>query len=103
MRSHGRLAAVCGIEFAAQAMAVHGALLEPEVRVEPRMGYLASIRSVEVYVGRLDDIDEALIASADRLGGDKSSALYRFSLHAAGQPLIEGRATLVFNLTAPSP
>ena len=27
LRAHGRLGAVCGIEYAAQAMAVHGALV----------------------------------------------------------------------------
>ena len=81
-------------------MAVHGALLEAEVRAEPRVGYLASARSVELYVGRLDDIEGELIASAERLGGDHSIVLYQFSLHAAGQLLIEGRASVVLNASA---
>ena len=32
LRAYGRLGAACGIEYAAQAMAVHGALLAPPRR-----------------------------------------------------------------------
>ena len=100
LRSRGRLAAACGIEFAAQAMAVHGALVESGVHLEPRVGHLVSVRGVELYVGRLDDIADDLIASAERLGGDRSTVLYRFSLHAAGHLLIQGRTTIVLNAMA---
>ena len=45
LRAAARLGAACGIEYAAQAMAVHGALLAP-AGAPPRPGYLASVRSV---------------------------------------------------------
>lgn len=97
LRSRGRLAAACGIEFAAQAMAVHGALLDPGLHFERRVGYLASVRNVELCVGRLDDIADDLVASAVQLGADSSTVLYRFSLHGGERLLIEGRATIVLN------
>jgi predicted hotdog family 3-hydroxylacyl-ACP dehydratase len=92
LRAHGRLAAACGIEYAAQAMAVHGALLAQDT--PQRQGYLASVRGVQLHVGRLDDIDADLSAEAVRFGGDDNTILYDFSLRADGRILVEGRATV---------
>jgi predicted hotdog family 3-hydroxylacyl-ACP dehydratase len=103
LRAHGRLGAVCGIEFAAQAMAVHGALIAPALHLERRIGYLAAIRSAELYVARLDDIEDELVAAADRQGGDTTTVLYAFSLSAGGRRLLAGRATVVINPAAPGP
>jgi predicted hotdog family 3-hydroxylacyl-ACP dehydratase len=100
LRARGRLDAVCGIEFAAQAMAVHGALVAPVLHLESRVGYLAAVRSVEIYVARLDDIEDDLIATADRQGGDTTAVLYAFSLSAGGRRLLAGRATAVINPAA---
>ena len=97
LRAHGRLGAVCGIEFAAQAMAVHGALLAPDLQLGRRAGYLASVRGVTLYAARLDDLEDDLIATAELLGGDETTVLYQFSLSAAGRPLVSGRATIVLN------
>lgn len=97
LRSRGRLAAACGIEFAAQAMAVHRALIEPGLSRGRSVGYLASVRSVELYVGRLDDVADDLIASAQRLGADDSTVLYQFTLRGGDRLLIEGRAAIVLN------
>src|SRR6478672_10306008 len=78
LRAHGRLGAACGIEYAAQAMAVHGALIAaangvpqattastsvattcvaradtPAENGTAMAGYLASVRNVALYVARL--------------------------------------------------
>ena len=103
LRARGRLAAVCGIEFAAQAMAVHGELIAPALHVERRIGYLAAIRSAELYVARLDDIADELIVIADRQGGDTATVLYAFSLSAGDRRLLAGRATVVINAAALGP
>ncbi|HMX23550.1 MAG TPA: 3-hydroxylacyl-ACP dehydratase, partial [Accumulibacter sp.] len=55
LRADGRLGAACGIEYAAQAMAVHGALLAG-IDDPPRQGYLTSVRAVSLHVARLDDL-----------------------------------------------
>ena len=101
LRSRGRLSAVCGIEIAAQAMAVHGALLQPGAQHGPAAGYLASVRSVNLYVGWLDDVADDLIAGAERLGGDAATVLYRFSIHGGHRLLVEGRAAIVLNPPPP--
>jgi len=97
LRSEGRLSAVCGIEFAAQAMAVHGALCAAKSAATRQGGYLVSLRNVMLHCERLDDIEEGLVATANRLGGDEVTLLYDFSLHAGSRALITGRATIVTN------
>jgi predicted hotdog family 3-hydroxylacyl-ACP dehydratase len=94
LRAHGRLAAVCGIEYAAQAMAVHGALLAVE-GAPPRIGYLASVREVALYASRLDDVAADLEIEASRLSGDDNNILYRFTLRADRRELLCGRAAVV--------
>jgi predicted hotdog family 3-hydroxylacyl-ACP dehydratase len=99
LRSHGRLAAACGIEYAAQAMAVHGALLADGT--EPRPGFLASVRGTVLHVGRLDDIAQDLDVEAVRVTGDRSTVLYDFTIHAGGRLLVEGRAAIVLDVAMP--
>ena len=97
LRAHGRLGAACGIEFAAQAMAVHGALIAAASIVKPAAGFLASVRGMRLYVSRLDDVEADLICDAVRIAGDRGSALYEFALRAAAMPLVSGRATVVLD------
>ena len=96
LRAHGRLGVACGIEYAAQSMAAHGALLAPSDS-SPRAGYLASVRSVDCRVARLDDILTDLEIEAERLSGDDNLILYGFRVSAAGRDLLTGRATVVLN------
>jgi predicted hotdog family 3-hydroxylacyl-ACP dehydratase len=100
LRAHGRLGAACAIEYAAQAIAIHGALLQPEV-VGERTGFglLASARDVEMLVARLDDIQQDLRVSAQRLHSDLRGALYAFALHEHDCLLVRGRASLLLNAT----
>jgi predicted hotdog family 3-hydroxylacyl-ACP dehydratase len=99
LRSNGRLGGVCGIEYAAQAMAVHGALLASS-DCRPRAGFLVSVRGVEVHVARLDDIPETLTVSATRLMGDENNILYEFRVSAAERLLLQGRAAVIANAEA---
>ncbi|MDD2769072.1 MAG: hotdog family protein [Methylococcus sp.] len=92
LRSDGRLSVVCGIEYAAQATAVHGALRASGGEGGPRRGFLASVRQVEFKVRRLDTLDGSLAVEAERLTGDGNDALYLFRLQAAdGRELLTGR------------
>lgn len=96
LRGHGRLGAACGVEYAAQAMAVHGAIMAHAMGTTARAGLLTSIRNLVLRVSRLDDIDTDLIASAERLAGDEGSTLYEFTVSSGGQDLLTGRASIVF-------
>lgn len=99
LRADGRLGAANGIEYAAQAMAVHGALLAGDDGA-PRQGYLTSVRGVTLHVARLDDLAGALQIAAERLSGDTNHILYQFSVNHAGRCLLEGRAAVVLDATA---
>jgi predicted hotdog family 3-hydroxylacyl-ACP dehydratase len=99
LRSHGRLGVCCGIEYAAQAMAVHGALVAGAANARPDAGFLAAVRDVRLHVLRLDDIEADLLCDATRVAGDHGSALYEFELRSDVRRLMSGRATAVFDAT----
>ncbi len=104
LRAQGRLGAACGVEYAAQAMAVHGALMGEMLAAggtaPPRAGYLASVRSVSLLVSRLDTEAGPLTVSAERLTGDDNTALYSFTLQAGAKVLLHGRAVVVLDAAA---
>jgi predicted hotdog family 3-hydroxylacyl-ACP dehydratase len=98
LRHAGRLGVACGIEYAAQAMAAHGAAMaELGGDARPRAGFLASVRGVELRVDRLDDVAADLEVEAVRLSGDSNNILYAFSVRAAGQTLLSGRAAVILD------
>jgi len=92
LREDGMLPALSGIEYAAQAMAVHGALRESR---GPRSGVLAAVRDVVLNVERLDDIADDLVLTARRLLDDRSRLLYEFEVRAGARELVRGRAVVV--------
>jgi predicted hotdog family 3-hydroxylacyl-ACP dehydratase len=94
LRVGGVLPAVCGVEYAAQAMAVHGAL-SGSVDVNP--GVLAALRDVSLDVERLDDIAEDLIVSAQKLLDDRTRLMYAFKICAGSHEIIRGRAAVVLS------
>jgi predicted hotdog family 3-hydroxylacyl-ACP dehydratase len=116
LRAHARLGAACGIEYAAQAMALHGALLAGAASASAagatsasaagvtsaspagaaRQGYLASVRNVLLTIERLDDLEDDLIATAERVTGDDRTVLYEFEVVAGTRVLLSGRAGIVF-------
>ena len=101
LRAHGRLGAACGVEYAGQAMAVHGAIVAALTGTEARVGYLTSVRNLVLKVSRLDDLRETLLVTAQRLAGDEGSALYEFELASGGRELLSGRAGVVFGPLCP--
>jgi predicted hotdog family 3-hydroxylacyl-ACP dehydratase len=125
LRSHECLPAVGGVEYAAQAMALHGSLLAtpgastardggrfgllPSRGITPSLegrsagnagadfrpptiGYLASVRDLNLHVERLDDIAEDLRVEARRVGDSAQGFMYSFAIHAGARPLLAGRA-----------
>lgn len=109
LRSHGRLGAACGVEYAAQAMAVHGALVAHNLdsgnagSSPPRAGYLASLRSVALHVERLDTVAGPLTVNAARITGDANTVLYSFTVQTGEQTLLSGRAVVVLDAAGISP
>jgi len=99
LRAGGALPAVCGIEYAAQAMAVHGGL-SGAIAGQPRAGYLASLRDVTCSEDVLDRPAGDLVVEAERLMGDEARVIYRFSLKVGETEMLSGRATVVLDAGA---
>lgn len=96
LRTRGELPAVCGIEYAAQAMAVHGGLAGT-IAGKPTMGYLVSLRDVVCSEERLDQPAGDLVVEAERLMGDEARVIYRFTLKVGEMEMLSGRATVVLD------
>jgi predicted hotdog family 3-hydroxylacyl-ACP dehydratase len=90
----GHLGAACGVEYAAQAMAVHGGL-SGAVGHRPRAGYLVSVRALTLHRCYLDDLDGDLLVAAEMLAGEGVQVSYRFSLTWRDEPVVDGRAAVL--------
>ena len=96
-RADGTLGAACGIEIAAQTMAVHGRLTAGQGG-EPRPGYLVSLRGVRLAAALLDGAAGPLVIGARLVQGDGSGATYEFAITAEGKTWLTGRATVLFGV-----
>jgi predicted hotdog family 3-hydroxylacyl-ACP dehydratase len=90
LRRDGQLAALHLVEYAAQAMAAHGALVSGGVQ----QGMLAAVRDIRLHVERIDDIDSELNVKATRRIAQAKGSLYDFSIRGGGQVLCEGRIAI---------
>jgi predicted hotdog family 3-hydroxylacyl-ACP dehydratase len=101
LRTVSGLLAPASVEYAAQAMALHGALVA-KGDADPAPGYLASIRDVTLHVARLDTVEGDLFIHAERQAGSGNIVSYAFDVRdARGQSLVGGRATVVLNSPLP--
>ncbi|MBK1735651.1 hypothetical protein CKO15_10220 [Halorhodospira abdelmalekii] len=97
----GALSGVHALEYAAQAMAVHGALLLQTAMPRPeRMqgGVLAAGRGLSFYVARLDELTGELAIRVECEFVQEKSMIYRFRVAdqndatvADGQAIVVGR------------
>ena len=94
LRRNGRLAALCGAEYAMQAAALHGALLDGGIC--QKAGRVAALRDLRLSVDRLDDTAFGeLRVSALLHHREAGGLLYRFDVAASeGRVLVSGRAAI---------
>lgn len=98
LRHAGRLAALHLAEYGAQAMAVHGGLMNPAAQA--RGGMLAAIRDLALEVDRLDDIAGVLTISATKLVANADGQIYSFTASGGGRELGRGRVSVMFRKDA---
>jgi predicted hotdog family 3-hydroxylacyl-ACP dehydratase len=102
LRTESGLLSPIAIEYAAQAMALHGALIGQDAGTAATPGFLASARGVKLHVLRLDELPGELHIEATRQSGDARQILYAFEVSHAGRPVAEGRAAVVLNTPLPA-
>lgn len=104
LRTASGLLAPVLIEYAAQAMALHGALAaeHAEPGDKPRLGFLARTRQVRLFVARLDGLGAPLYVEALREAAQGDTVMYAFRVDAPeGVRVAEGRATVILGAVGP--
>lgn len=81
-------------EYAAQAMAAHGAL-QAEGAAQP--GMLAALRDIRLHVENIHDIPGKLTVRARRRLARPEGSLYEFSVSGDGRLLCEGRIAIALS------
>ena len=94
LRRDNRLEAVCGLEYAAQAMAVHVGLLEQGKERQLTVGYLGGVKNLILRAIRLDDVKGDLTVQATRLVGEVNCFIYAFQVLVGPEEFLAGRASI---------
>lgn len=93
LRNEGRLHIVHGLEYAGQAMAIHGSLVN-EMPSTP--GLIAGSRNLKFFAFHLDAIEEPLRIFARSLGKAPNGLVYSFSVSVTQSVLISGQCSIIF-------
>lgn len=95
LRADGMLHAVNLCEYAAQAMALHGALRGRAAGAVARPGLLVALRDVALAVERVDDLPGRLQIHVECLIAMADSLQYDFRVEHRGGVLATGRAAVM--------
>ena len=92
LRRDGVLPAVCGLEYALQAMALHGALTDGAAQGR---GFLAGLSGVAMAVERLDEVVGDLLVTATALARESRGFISGLEVAGDGRLLLSGSETIV--------
>jgi len=90
----GIVPAVAAIEYAAQAAAVHGALLDDQAG--PRDGMLAKLSDVDLHSACIPFDGGPLAVRAELISRGTAACLYTFVVATERQPIASGRLMVAF-------
>ena len=91
----GSLPVWLGVEYAAQAMALHSRLQMSEAGGRPQEGFVAVGSKVKASVACLDELGGPLCVRADVVDATADSSLYVFVISVAECELLSGRLLVV--------
>ena len=92
-----RVPAIASCEFAAQAAAIHGALIE--LSLGPKAGVLAKLMDIELHAQDFPP-GSGVVVRAEMLSRVSAGCLYAFEVSAGERPVCDGRLMVAFG--APS-
>lgn len=97
LRIDGILNIFSGIEYAAQAMALHARLSSApgQEAEQPPRGFVATVSKVQAFAHRLDEYEQPLTIRVDQIACSRDSSLYTFTLSAGAAQLLEGQLMAV--------
>jgi predicted hotdog family 3-hydroxylacyl-ACP dehydratase len=103
LRRDNRLEAICGLEYAAQAMAVHVGLLGQGKERRLTVGYLGAVKNLMLRATRLDDVKGDLTIQATRLVGEVDCFIYAFRVSVGREEFLDGRTSIFLKYLDPQP
>ncbi|MCW8929331.1 MAG: 3-hydroxylacyl-ACP dehydratase [Gammaproteobacteria bacterium] len=100
LRLNGTISTINGIEYAAQAMAIHGSLLSDISQA----GYIVSVRNIEIKKPFLPDIksiekQEPLLIYVKQLMSNENGFTYQFDISCEQESFISGKITVFLSQT----
>lgn len=95
LRRNSILSSVHVLEYAAQAMAVHGGLQDRKQGKQMTEGYLAALRDININLVELDCLKNELHIEANKILSQGGNMIYTFTVTSAAVELASGRATVV--------
>lgn len=95
LRMNDQLTALHAVEYAAQAMAVHGGLLAREQGIQPVQGFIAGLRDIRLHVDYLHEQADPLRIEASALLQDSAAMIYQFQVAAGDVAVADGRITVM--------
>ena len=99
LRRDGRLAGVHLAEFGAQAMAIHGGLLNRADGIAPKPALLVSVRDFSCTHDFIEDLAGELEVTARVLMAGAAGFQYTFEVHHGAELIASGRvAAMVYEL-----
>jgi predicted hotdog family 3-hydroxylacyl-ACP dehydratase len=95
LRVDGKIATINGVEYAAQAMAVHGSLLSERDGINsPVNGYIASVRNIDIQIPSFPEQASPLKIKVEQLMSNDNGFTYQFYLSCEQQLFISGKITV---------
>ena len=94
LRRQGVLGMIAGLEYAAQAMAVHVGLTTDISEHNASLGYLGAVRDLQVHIRTFQQFAEDLTIEATLLLEQHMRFIYSFSMKANETMLLQGRASI---------
>lgn len=90
--------AICGLEYAAQAMGAHIGLTTSSNRGRA-IGYVGAIKTLRVYVPYLDVFKDNLEIYSEKKFAQETGFIYTFIIRAQGKDLLGGQASIFVKYT----
>ena len=99
LRVNGAVAGLCALEYAAQALALHGVLNRQQRTVsgDYAAAYVVSSKQLIFAAGNLSDVSGSLIITAELTVWHEASAIYAISVSAGERSVLQGDLTVMLS------
>lgn len=97
LRVENELSAICAVEYAAQAVALHLALKASALDTVPASGFLAAVQDCVLHLQCFDTLTAPLDIACQHLFSDeKTGSFYEFTLSSASMLLVTGQLLVMY-------